>query len=189
MSHQLERLKMKNSKNALVALAAVLAANAAFAQSMFKNSDFYSEVGYSAIKFDDGYTTATPKLVRFVVGTSINANFDVEGAVALTGSKGDLKDSTENGKLSAKHIGFYAKPKMEIVKDTEVFGRIGISHTSWKANNSVGERSDSFTKLAYGIGIQTQFTKDVYGQVDYMDSGKKDGVSAKGLTVSIGTRF
>jgi hypothetical protein len=180
---------MKNSRHALVALFAVLAASTASAQSMNKNSGYYGEVGYSVIKFDDGDTSTAPKLVRFVVGTSINANLDVEGTVALTGSKGDVKDTTENGKLSAKHIGFFAKPKMEIAKDTEVFGRIGISYTSWKSNNSVSESSDSFTKLAYGIGIQTQFTKDVYGQVDYMDLGKKDGVSAKGFTISVGIRF
>lgn len=180
---------MKKSRHALIALLALLAADTASAQSMSKDSGYYGEVGYSAIKFDNGDKSTTPKLVRLVAGTSINANLDVEGVVALTGSKGDVEDSFENAKLSAKHIGFYAKPKMEIAKDTVVFGRIGISHTSWKINNSVSEDSDSFTKLAYGIGIQTQFTKDVYGQVDYMDLGKKDGVSAKGLTVSVGTRF
>ncbi len=40
-----------------------------------------------------------------------------------------------------------------------------------------------------GIEVQTQFTKDVYGQIDYMNLGKKEGVSAKGITLSIGTRF
>ncbi|MEY3638623.1 MAG: hypothetical protein RIR68_1756 [Pseudomonadota bacterium] len=180
---------MKNSKYVLVSLFAVLAAGTVSAQSMSKSSGYYGEVGYSAIKFDDGDTSTTPKLARLIIGTNINANLDAEAAIALTASKGDVNDSNENGKLSAKQFGLYAKPKIEIAKDTELFGRIGISHTSWKSNNSVSENSDSFTKLAYGIGVQTQFTKDVYGQIDYMNLGKKEGVSAKGITLSIGTRF
>jgi opacity protein-like surface antigen len=180
---------MKKPKHALIAFLALLAAGTVSAQSMDKNSGYYAEIGYSAIKFDDGFTNTTPKLARLIVGTNINANLDAEVAIALTASKGDLKYTNEIGKLSAKQFGLYAKPKIEIAKDTELFGRIGISHTSWKSNNSVRENSDSFTKLAYGIGVQTQFTKDVYGQIDYMNLGEKEGVSAKGITLSVGTRF
>jgi opacity protein-like surface antigen len=187
--HLLERLEMKNSKHALVTLLALLAAGTVSAQSMSKDSGYYGEAGYSAIKLDDGDTNATPKLARFIFGANINTNLDVEGMVALTTTKGDWKNNDSNGKASAKHFGFYAKPKIEIAQDTEVFGRLGISHTSWKSETSTDSSSDSFTKLAYGIGIQTQFTKDVYGQIDYMNLGKKQGLSAKGITFSIGTRF
>jgi hypothetical protein len=37
--------------------------------------------------------------------------------------------------------------------------------------------------------LQAQFTKDVYGQVDYMNYDKQDGVTGKGFTFSVGTRF
>ncbi len=189
LPHLIERLEMKNSKYALVTLFAVLAAGTASAQSMSKSSGYYGEAGYSAIKLNDGVTSASPKLVRLIVGTNINTNLDLEGMVALTATKGDWKNNDSNGKASAKHFGFYAKPKIEIAQDTEVFGRLGISHTSWKSETSTDSSNDSFTKLAYGIGIQTQFTKDIYGQVDYMNLGKKQGVSAKGITFSVGTRF
>jgi len=189
MPHLLERINMKNFKRTLATLLAALAAASVSANPMGKDSGYYGELGYSAIKFDDGTTNATPKLLRLVVGTNINPNLDAEAAVALTASKGDFDNSSAGGKLSAKHFGLYAKPKIEIAKDTELFGRIGVSHTTWTNSDSTGENSESFTKLAYGIGVQTQFTKDVYGQVDYMNLGKKDGVSAKGLTFSVGTRF
>lgn len=180
---------MKNSKHVFIALLAVLATGTASAQSMNKDSGYYGEVGYSAIKFSDTDASTTPKLVRLIVGTNINENLDVEGAIAFTASKDDVKGSTDGIKYSAQHVGFYAKPKIEIAKDTELFGRIGISRTTLKANGTNESTSDSFTKLAYGFGIQTQFTKDVYGQVDYMHLGKKDGVTAKGFTLSVGTRF
>lgn len=180
---------MKNSKHALIVLLAVLATGTASAQSMNKESGYYGEVGYSTIKFDDEIQSTKPKLARLIVGTKINENLDAEASIAFTASKGDIKDSTGNGQLSANHIGLYSKLKVEIAKETEIFGRIGVSHTSWKSNNSVSENSDSFTKLAYGFGVQTQFTKEIYGQVDYMHLGKKDGVTAKGITLSVGTRF
>jgi opacity protein-like surface antigen len=180
---------MKHSKHALVALLAVLAASTATAQSMNMDSGYYGEVGYSALKFDDGSSTPTPQLARFIVGKNINENLAFEGMAAFTVSKDTWQEGVNKGELSGKHLGIYAKPKMEIAKNTEIFGRIGVSHTSWKSNSSAGDGNDSFTKLAYGLGVQTQFTKDVYGQVDYMDLGKKDGVSAKGFTVSVGTSF
>ena len=179
---------MKNSKNALVALLAVLATGAVSAQSM-TNQDYYGEVGYTALKFDDGSSTPTPKLARFVVGKNINENLALEGIASFTVSKDTWREGVNSGELSGKHVGIYAKPKMEIAKDTEIFGRIGLSRTAWKSNSAAGDSNDSFTKIAYGVGLQTQFTKDVYGQVDYMALGKKDGVSVKGFTVSVGTRF
>lgn len=189
LPHLIERLEMKNSQYALVTLFAVLAAGTVSAQSMSKSSGYYGEVGYAATKFSSEGVSTTPKLVRLVVGTNINANLDIEGTAALTASKGEYKDDRDIHKLSATNYGIYAKPKFDVAQDTEIFGRIGLSHTSYKDKYAASEGSDSFTKLAYGIGIQTQFTKDVYGQVDYMNLGKKEGVSVKGFTLSVGTRF
>ncbi len=180
---------MNSSKHALVTLFAILAAGTVSAQSMSNNSGYYGEIGYSAIKLDDGAAIVTPKLARLIVGTTINTNLDVEGMIAVTMTKADWKIDEITGKASAKHFGLYAKPKFEIAPDTEVFGRIGISRTSWKSETATDSGSDAFTKLAYGIGIQTQFNKDVYGQIDYMNLGKKEGVSVKGFTFSIGTHF
>ncbi len=175
---------MKNSKNALVALLAVLATGAVSAQSMSKDSGYYGEIGYLALKFkDEDGATVTPKLARFVVGKELDKNLSVEGMYANTVTK----DSVDGGEsYKGQTFGVYLKPKTEVAVGTEVFARVGVAKRTITANDGTDV---SATKLAYGIGIQTQFTKDVYGQVDYMDLGKKDGVSAKGLTVSIGTRF
>jgi hypothetical protein len=121
---------MKNSKHALVALLAVLAASSASAQSMNNSSGYYGEVGYSAIKFDDGETRGTPKLARFVIGKNVNENLAFEGMASFTLSKDALKNGDYNEKLSANNLGVYAKPKIEVTKDTEIFGRIGVARTS-----------------------------------------------------------
>lgn len=169
-------------------LIAVLATGTASAQSM-KNSGYYGEIGYLNLKIKDSVSTIAPKLARFVVGKELNENLSVEGVAAVTVSKDSWSGSGFSGTLSGKTYGVYAKPKVEITQGTEVFGRAGIAHTSWKDDTSVGSFSDSTTKVAYGLGIQTQFTKDLYGQVDYMNYGKKEAWKANGFTVSIGARF
>ena len=184
MSHELERLKMKNSKNALVALLAVLAAGAVGAQSMSMDSGYYGEVGYLALKFnDDQGGTTTPKLARLIVGKDLHKNLSFEGMYANTVNK-----DSDNLGISYKGAtyGAYLKPKTEVASGTDVFARVGVAKTTLSRNDGA-ELSSS--KLAYGLGAQTQFTKDVYGQVDYMNYGKQDGITAKGFTVSVGTHF
>lgn len=180
---------MKNSKHAWIAAAALFAVCGASAQSMKNDSGYYGELGYTTLKLDDGISSPTPKLARLIAGKNINENLDVEGMLAFTVSKDTWVSNANSDAVSSKNLGIYAKPKMVMTRDTEIFGRIGLSHTSWKNDSTGGNTSGSFTKLGYGVGVQTQFTKDVYSQLDYMDFGEKDGVSAKGFTISVGTRF
>ncbi len=177
---------MKNSKNALVALLAVLATGAVSAQSM-SNQGYYGEVGYTAlnIKNDSNGFDITPKLARLIVGKEINKGLTLEGTYAFTASKDSAVVSGTKYTGKASLFGAYLKPKFEIVQDVEVFARVGALHAKYEDEGS----NFSKTKLSYGIGMQTQFTKDIYGQVDYMHYGKQDSVTARGFTVSVGTRF
>lgn len=186
MSHLLERLKMKNSKHALVALLAAVSAVTVSAQSM-ANQGYYGEVGYLALnlKNENNGFDATPKLARFTFGKEIDKNLSVEGSYAFTFSKDSSVVGGTNYTAKATAFGVSLKPKIEIAKDVEAFARIGATHSKYEDEAS----SVSKTKVSYGIGMQAQFTKDVYGQVDYMNYYKQDGLSAKGFTVSVGTRF
>jgi Outer membrane protein beta-barrel domain len=177
---------MKNSKHALIALLAVLAASTVSAQSM-SNQGYYGEVGYTALnmKNDNNGFSIRPKLARLTVGKELDKNLAVEGTYAFTASKDSsvVGGVTYTGKES--FYGAYLKPKMEVAKDVEAFARIGALHTKYEDESG----SLSKTKVSYGVGVQAQFTKDVYGQVDYMSYYKQDGITAKGFTVSVGTRF
>jgi hypothetical protein len=169
---------MKTISRVLASLVLVATAGVASAQTAAK--DFYVEGGLLGLnsKNDSNGYSATPKLARFVVGKEINQNLAVEGMVGLNLSK-------DNGS-SGDTVGAFLKPKMEVSKDVEVFARIGAARTKLKADDG---SSATISKGAYGLGAQVQFTKDVYGQVDYMHYGKKDGVTASGFNFSIGTRF
>ena len=185
MPHQLERLKMKNSKHALLALLTLLAVGAASAQSMNKDSGYYGEIGYTPISIGGDGVTFKPKLARFTVGKDIHENLSVEGMYGTTVSK----DSIQGVDVSASAYGIFLKPKMELAKDTEVFARVGWVHSEIKGTWAGGSGSSSGSDAGYGLGIQTKFTKDVYGQLDYMNYYDKNGTTSKGFTVSIGARF
>jgi opacity protein-like surface antigen len=181
--------KMKNSKHALVALLAIVSVSAASAQS---NDGYYAEAGYLKLKLtSDSSIAPTPKLLRLVIGKNIHDNLSVEGMVGLTASKSSWSDSASQteGKVSATTYGVIAKPKFAITNGTEVFARVGIAHTSWKDEHTGSTSSDSVTKAVYGAGIQTEFSKNVYGQLDYMSYGGKDAWKSKGFTFSVGTSF
>ena len=186
MPHLLERLKMKNSRHALVALLAVLATGAVSAQSM-SNQGYYGEVGYTALNMKNDSTgfDATPKLARVTFGKEIDKNLSVEGSYAFTASKDSSVVDGTNYTAKATAFGVSLKPKIEISKDVEVFARVGALHTKYEDEGS----SFSKTKLAYGIGMQAQLSKDVYSQVDYMNYYKQESATAKGFTISVGTRF
>jgi hypothetical protein len=52
-----------------------------------------------------------------------------------------------------------------------------------------GSGSASDTSAAYGAGLQFNFNKSVYGQVDYMSYYSKSGEQARGPSLSIGVKF
>lgn len=180
---------MKKTKHAaLITLLALVAASASSAQTA--SDAYYGEVGYLSMKFtDDSTIEPAPKLVRFVVGKNIHENLDVEAMAGFTVSKGDWVTSFGKGELSATTYGISLKPKVNIAQGTEVFARVGVAHTSWKDDYTAGSASDSATKPVYGVGVQTELSKSIYGQVDYMNYGGKDGWKSNGFTVSVGSRF
>lgn len=169
---------MKTINRVLASLILVATAGMASAQTAAK--DFYVEGGLLGLEVKNNNInySATPMLARFLVGKEINQNLAVEGMTGFTVSKDD--------NLSGTTFGAYFKPKMEVSKDVEMFARIGVARTKLKDDSA----SETVTKVAYGFGAQVQFTKDVYGQVDYMHYGKyEEGATARGLTFSVGTRF
>jgi hypothetical protein len=165
---------MKTISCVLASLVLVATAGVASAQTAAK--DFYVEGGLLGLKFKDSTDSSTPKLARFIVGKDINANLAVEAMGAFTLEKADG--------LSANELGVFAKPKMLIAKDTNAFIRVGAARTG-----TGGTGNGHVTRAAYGFGVETQLTKDIYGQVDYMQYAKDGDLNVRGFTVSVGTRF
>jgi hypothetical protein len=96
------------------------------------------------------------------------------------------KDSRVGYDASVSHFGIFIKPKMALTDNTEAFVRVGAVRADITAATGASHKGND---LAYGLGIQTNFTQSVYGQLDYMNAYERSGVAAKGYTLSLGARF
>lgn len=161
----------------------MLSISAAQAQSRTSaDYGYYGEIGYSPVDVSGTGGNAKPHAVRFLIGNEINKNLGIEAVYTTTMSK----DSRMGYDASFSGFGLLLKPKMALTDSTEIFARVGLLRADITASTS---GSHTGTDMAYGLGIQTNFTKSVYGQLDYMHSYDRDSVAAKGYTLSIGTRF
>ena len=190
---------MKLSKFAALMGGVAVLSSSAFAQP--PKDDAYVELGYLNQKVTDNTDStnnATPKTLRIIAGKDVSANMALEVMLGTSASKGSDTQSTPDN-VSSTLYGVYVKPKMGLSADTDVFARVGMAHTSLTYDNGNGSgvsTSYSGTKLSYGVGIQTNFTQNVYGAIDYMYYGKVDTslatgnqLSSNGVTVSVGYRF
>jgi opacity protein-like surface antigen len=173
---------MKKLHLIAAAALAVLCATGAQAQSRMAENGYYGEIGYSAVDVTGSGGGATPDTLRFLLGSDLNKGMGLEALYITTTSK----DSRPGYDASVRGFGIFLKPKMALTESTEAFARLGAMRAEITGGTG---GSHTGTDFAYGLGIQTNFTKTVYGQVDYMQSYDKDGVSAKGYTLSLGTRF
>lgn len=157
---------------------ALLSITGAQAQS----SGYFGELGYSQVKVTGAGGGAKPDAVRFLIGTEINKNLDVEGVYTKTVAN----ESRVGYDASVSSFGILLKPKLALTENTDVFARVGLVRADITASAT---GSHTGTDLAYGLGIQTNFSKSVYGQVDYLNQYDRGGIAAKGYTLSLGTRF
>jgi len=177
---------MKTISRVLASLILVATAGVASAQTAAK--EFYVEGGLAPMKLSG--VEVTPVAARITLGKNINENLSIEGAYVFTAVKDSVTVQNINVDISVAGYGIYLKPKFEVAKGTEVFGRIG--YTSAKLTASAGNVSvsgNTVNSLSYGAGVQTEINKDWYAQADYMVFSKKNGDTAKGFGVSVGYRF
>jgi hypothetical protein len=174
---------MKKTHIISIAILAVMCATGAQAQNRTTtDSSYYGEIGYSPVEVSNNGGDATPDVMRFLIGTELNKNFALEAMYMMT----THKDSRVGYEAKMSGFGIFLKPKMALSDSTEVFSRAGVMRSEITASASGAHKG---TDLAYGVGIQTNFTKSVYGQLDYMTSYDRDNVSAKGYTLSLGMRY
>jgi opacity protein-like surface antigen len=193
---------------AIAAASVLLMAGAAQAQQARQVGGTYAEIGYTQMKLSgDDVDSLKPGALRGIVGYEFHPNAAVEGMLAFGIRKEERTESmgtpfgvataTMNVKLKNAY-GVYLKPKANLSDAFEVFGRVGYTHASFKADATVtipgvGSQSASDSGsdggFSYGLGANFKFNPTTYVGVDYMHYYKKDGVTLDGLTVGVGFRF
>lgn len=174
---------MKKIHTMAITTLAIFCAAGAQAQSRINmDNGFYGELGYSQVKVSGAGGNAKPDAVRFLMGSELTKNLGLEAMYTTTVSK----DSRVGYDASVSQFGIFIKPKMALTDNTDAFVRVGAVRADITAATGASHKGND---LAYGLGIQTNFTQSVYGQLDYMNTYERSGVAAKGYTLSLGARF
>lgn len=174
-------------KKSLLAIAILAISSTAMAQA---DSKYYGEISYGGLKYSEPGFWARPGVGTAKFGINLDKNFSVEGMIGTTIN--DATGTIYGYSASAKYdniYGAYLKAKTSIADQFEVFGRVGF--TSAKASVTVAGRtySDSSSDFSYGVGLQYNFDKNWYGQVDYMSYYNKNSATVKGPSVGVGYKF
>ena len=167
-----------NIRMGLIVAAMVLAGSAAQA-----DEGLYTEVGLVPMKFSAGGDSLTPDVAVLRLGYAMSKNFALEVTAATT-VKADSSGAAEFKVDNA--VGGYLKGMVEVARNLELFAKFGVVRTQLSAS---GLGSASEHSISYAAGLQYHFNKRFYGQVDYASYYDKDGLTARGPSLSLGVRF
>ena len=166
-------------------LLTTLGATTVQAQTSMYPSDvgYYGEIAYTPIELKvDGGEPSKPEPIRFIVGKELHKNWAIEAMYTTTFAKDHMVGF--DGHIT--NYGISLKPKIGLTENTELFARLGVTHSNITAAAGNHRSSGDFS---YGVGLQTKFTPAIYGQLDYMHYHHKDGIRVQGYGVSVGYRF
>lgn len=159
----------------------------AFAQT---NDRFYVEVGYGAIKYTEPGAWAEPGVGVVRLGMNIDKNFS--GELMYGGTVNDANFYVGSTRVTFRYdsiYGAYLKGKVEVSPFVEVFGKVGVTGADVYASARGYAATATDSDLSYGAGVQFNFSKTAYGQIEYMSYYNKGDVSVKGPSASVGFRF
>ncbi len=174
-------------KKSLLALLIAGLSSVAAAQT---NDKFYFEAGYGVIKYTEPSAWAEPGVGILRIGMNIDKNFAAEFMAGTTVN--DARFNVGNTPVTFRYDGIYGaylKGKVEVSPFVEVFGRLGVTHAEVSASVPGYAVSASGSDASYGAGVQFNFSKTAYAQIDYMSYYNKSGISVKGPSASVGFRF
>lgn len=181
---------------ACLAACALLVAGGAQAQAQTKANDtpFYGEIGYSALTYKEPAAKAHPKAVRLIGGYELNPNLAVEAHVLLNAKEGATNVDGIDVKVKIDNIwGVFLKPKVTVMPELEVFGRLGYARLNATATASAMGASvsvsDSGNSFAYGIGAAYAISDKVTLSLDYTSYYDRKEVQVKGPTLGLGIKF
>ena len=180
-------------KSTMIAISVALACSNAFAQSKAKDDSAYIELGYNSGQYNLDAVSGLSNANHLVItlGKNISSNYAIEGVYATGMNDSSTAGNTVNVKLSSSY-GLYIKPKAMVSDSVEVFARIGYFNAKPNLtvpSDSTQNQSANGTSLSYGLGASMQITNAIYGNLDWMQMYKKDGIDIKGMGLSIGHKF
>lgn len=140
----------------------------------------------NAIALDADGTDVNLGALTGIIGYGVHPNLAIEGMLAV----GVQDDKVGGVKVELEHAyGVFAKPRVMLSPNFELFGRLGYVESKLKASVPGDSLSDSDGDWAYGLGGNYYFNPNTYLSVNYLKFYDKDDVKADGWTVGVGMKF
>jgi outer membrane immunogenic protein len=179
-------------KKLLVAALLAVAGTSAIAQVQAnKETGFYAELGLAQAYYTEPSVNFNHSMGVGKVGYNLNKNtaFEIMAAGNLN-SVNFYYGSTfiANVKIDSAY-GAYGKFSLPVNDDVSLFVRVGATNASISASTRYGRYFTSGSSLSYGAGAQFNFTKAIYGQVDYMSYYNRNDISVTAPSISVGYKF
>ena len=180
-------------KRILVAAILAVATTSSFAQAN-KESGFYAELGLAQAYYKE--PTANFNNSMGVLKAGYNINKYVAAEVMAAGNLNTATFYSGATRIEAKvssAYGGYGKFSLPVNEDFSLFVRLGVTSATVSATATNGSRYasawSSGSDFSYGAGAQFNFTKDIYGQVDYMSYYNKNNITVTAPSISVGYKF
>ena len=91
------------------------------------------------------------------------------------------KDYSTNNKVKTSVVGLFAKPNYN-VGPVNLYGLVGFAQSKMEFGG--GAASETESGVAYGVGAQYPFTKNISGSIDYVQYLKKSDFGGLGIDVT-----
>ena len=178
-------------KNLLAAALLTIATTGVMAQAQTnKETGFYAELGLAQAYYKEPTANFNNALGVLKAGYNINKYIaaEVMGAGNLNSANFYYGGTNINAKVSSAYGG-YAKLSLPVNNDFSFFVRAGVTSATVMASSRYASAWSSGSDFSYGGGAQFNFTKDLYGQVDYMSYYNKNSISVQAPSISVGYKF
>ena len=173
-------------KIAKIAAAIALAAAAGSA-----SAQVYGEVAYHALNVDEsGIENLSIGALGVTLGYEAHPNLAVEAmlAVGVQDDSVTVSGIRVEGQLD-NSMGLFLKPKLRVADGLELFARLGWAHSKITVRALGVSLSDDGNDLAYGLGAQYSFNKNMYVTGSYMNLYNKNDFKVDGWNIGLGYKF
>ena len=106
---------------------------------------------------------------------------DAEMHIVLPREKEYSTTSGLNLKVKTTVVGLFAKPNTN-VGPVNLYGLVGFAQSKMEFGGGGGSETES--GVAYGVGVQYPFTKNLSGSIDYVQYLKKSNFGGAGIDVT-----
>jgi len=184
-------MKKNLSNLVFILLFSLTAVNVNAQNQTNKETGFYAELGLAQAYYTEPNVNFNHSMGVGKLGYNINKNtaFEVMAAGNIN-SVNFYYGSTyiANVKIDSAY-GAYGKFSLPLNEDVSLFVRTRVTNASITASTRYGKYFTSGSSLSYGAGAQFNFTKAIYGQVDYMSYYNRNDISVTVPSVSVGYKF